>query len=159
MFITSNAYAVSRLLEAATQGLQTKATYIWETYFGHLNIHTLYIYIYIHIYWAQSYLTLWDPIDYSLPSSPVHGIFQAIMEWVAISSSRESSQPRDQTHISCVSCTGRQVLHWATWEALYIYIINHNITGATTSKVAMNMYIQFSCAHKFSFLQGKCPGV
>ena len=40
----------------------------------------------------------------------------------------------------------------------YIYIINHNITGATTSKVAMNMYIQvFMCT--FSFLQGKCPEV
>ena len=35
----------------------------------------------------------------------VHGIFQVrILEWVAISSSREFSQPRDGTHISCVSC-------------------------------------------------------
>ena len=49
--------------------------------------------------------------------SSVHGIFQArIQELVAISSSRGSSQPRDQT---CVSCIGRQILyHWATWEAL-----------------------------------------
>ena len=37
--------------------------------------------------------------------SSVHGILQArILEWVAISSSRGSSQPRDQTCISCVSC-------------------------------------------------------
>ena len=47
----------------------------------------------------------------------VHGIFQArILEWVAISFSRGSSQPRDQTCISCVFHTGRQVLyqvrHW-----------------------------------------------
>ena len=48
--------------------------------------------------------------------SSVHGILQArILEWVAISSSRGSSQSRDRTHISCVS---KLVLyHWATWEA------------------------------------------
>ena len=41
----------------------------------------------------------------SLPGSSVHGILQArILEWVAISYSRGSSQPRDQTHVPCVSC-------------------------------------------------------
>ena len=45
---------------------------------------------------TQSCLTLCDPIDCSLPGSSVHGIFQAIvLEWVAISFSRGSSQPRD----------------------------------------------------------------
>ena len=49
--------------------------------------------------------TFCDPIDCSLPGSSVHGIFQArILKWVAISSSRGSSQPRDQTHVSCISC-------------------------------------------------------
>ena len=40
-------------------------------------------------------------------------------ECIAISSSMGSSQPRDQTHISCIiSCIGRWILyHWATWEA------------------------------------------
>ena len=34
---------------------------------------------------AQSYLTLSDPMDYSLPGSSVHGIFQArVLEWGAI---------------------------------------------------------------------------
>ena len=48
----------------------------------------------------------------SLPGSFVLGILQArILEWVAISSSRASCQPRDQTHISYVSCIGRQVLY------------------------------------------------
>ena len=42
----------------------------------------------------QLYLTLWDPMDCSLPGSPVHGILQArILEWAAISSSRGSSYP------------------------------------------------------------------
>ena len=49
---------------------------------------------------AQSCLTLCDPVDCSPPGSSVHGIFQArILEWVAISFSRGSSQPRDQTQV------------------------------------------------------------
>ena len=48
---------------------------------------------------AQSCLTLCDPMDYT-----VHGILQArILEWVAIPFSRGSSQPRDQTHVSCIA--------------------------------------------------------
>ena len=44
-----------------------------------------------------------DPLDCSPPGSSVHGILQArILEWVAISSSRGSSQSRDETHISCI---------------------------------------------------------
>ena len=44
----------------------------------------------------QSCLTLGDPMDCSLPGSSVHGILQAIiLEWVAMPSSRGSSQPRD----------------------------------------------------------------
>ena len=40
--------------------------------------------------------TLCNPMDYSVPGSSVHGIFQArMLEWVAISSSRASSRPRD----------------------------------------------------------------
>ena len=44
----------------------------------------------------QSCSTLYNPMVYSLPGSSVHGILQArILEWVAILSSRESSQLRD----------------------------------------------------------------
>ena len=51
-------------------------------------------------------------MECSPPGSSVHGILQArILEWVAISSSRGSSQPRDQTHVSCVSFIGRQILY------------------------------------------------
>ena len=49
------------------------------------------------------------PADCSTPGSSVDGILQArILEWVAISSSRGSSQPRDRTHVSCFSCTVRR---------------------------------------------------
>ena len=50
---------------------------------------------------AQSCPTLCDPMDCSLPGSSVHEIFQAIvLEWVAISFSRGSSQLRDRTWAS-----------------------------------------------------------
>ena len=56
----------------------------------------------------------------SLPSSSVHGIFQArILEWVATSSSSGSSQPKDYTHISCI---GRQILyHLCHLESLHVF--------------------------------------
>ena len=62
---------------------------------------------------SDSLATPWT----SPPGSSVHGIFQAkIVEWVAISYSKGSSQARDWTHISCI---GRWILyHSATWEAL-----------------------------------------
>ena len=43
-------------------------------------------------------------MDWSLPGSSVHGIFQArVLEWVAISFSRGSSQPKDRTRVSCIA--------------------------------------------------------
>ena len=55
----------------------------------------------------------------SMPDSSVYGIFHTkILEWVVISLSKGSSWSRDQTHISCVFCTGRQILYcYASWEA------------------------------------------
>ena len=53
-----------------------------------------------------------DPVDYSPPGSSAHGILQArILEWVAMPSSRGSSKPRDQSHVSYVSCNGRRECH------------------------------------------------
>ena len=51
--------------------------------------------------WSLACLTLCDPMDCSLPGSSVYEILQArILEWVAILSSRGSSQPRNRTCIS-----------------------------------------------------------
>ena len=60
-------------------------------------------------------LTLYQPMDCSLPVSSVHGIFQArILEWVSISYSMGSSQPRNWTRVSWGFCIGRQILyHWS----------------------------------------------
>jgi len=57
---------------------------------------------------SQSCLTLCHPVDYI-----VHGILQArILEWVAVPFSRGSSQPRDQTQVSCIA--GGFFTSWAS---------------------------------------------
>ena len=59
----------------------------------------------------QSCLTPCNPRDSSPPGSPIPGILQArILEWVAISFSRGSSQPRDWTWVSCIA--GRCFILW-----------------------------------------------
>ena len=64
-------------------------------------------------------------MDCSPPGSSVQGILQArILEWVAVSSSRGSSGPRDRTQFLCVSCIVREI-SFITWEAqikIYIYL-------------------------------------
>ena len=63
-----------------------------------------YVTAYVHAKSLQSCPTLCDPMDCSPPGSVVHGILQArTLEWVALPSSRGSSQPRDGTHVSCGS--------------------------------------------------------
>ena len=83
----------------------------------------LHIYKYVHTHThihktvvTQSCPTLWDPMDCRPPGSSVHGILQArILEWLAISFSRGSSWPRNQTQISCIA--GRFFTNWAMREA------------------------------------------
>ena len=76
--------------------------------------------------YAQSISHVWlfcDPMNCSWPGSSDDGSSQTtILVWIAISSSRGSSQPRNWTYISCVSCTSKWILYyWATWEALWWY--------------------------------------
>jgi len=70
---------------------------------------------------AQSCLTLSDPMDCSLPSSSIHGIFQArVLEWVAIAFS-PSTLTRGQTQ---ALCTGSWSLSpWTTREVPYPFLI------------------------------------
>ena len=104
------------------------------TYSSTLSLHSYSLYIRTSVYiymllfscWVVSH-SFYDPMDCSLPGSSVYGDLQArILEWVAISSSRRSSWPRDWTRISCI---GRWAFyHWATRKALYIYIHTHTYT-------------------------------
>ena len=62
-----------------------------------------------------NHVWLCNPVDYT-----VHWILQArILEWVAFPFSRRSSQPRDQTRVSCIA--GRFFTSWATREAQISY--------------------------------------
>ena len=69
----------------------------------------------------QSCPTLCDPMAVVHRAPLSMGILQArILEWVAMPSSRGSSQPRDRIHISYVSCIGRQLLQcWSPWESCW----------------------------------------
>ena len=70
----------------------------------------------VHAKSLQLCSTLCDPMDWSLPGSSVHGILQGrILDWVAISYSKGSSQSRDQTRVSCI--VGRFFTNWAKREA------------------------------------------
>ena len=65
---------------------------------------------------AQLCLTLCDPMDCNPLGFSVHGFLQArILEQVAISFSRGSSWPMDETQVSCMA--GRFFTIWATSEA------------------------------------------
>ena len=76
---------------------------------------------------AQSCLTLCNPIDCSSPGSSLHGIFlkARILEWVAISSSRESSQPGDRTGTYCVSCI--TCGFFTCWTIVVSLRVNHQL--------------------------------
>ena len=66
---------------------------------------------------TQLCLTPCNTMDRILPGSSIHGILQArILEWVAISFSKGSFQPRDRTWVSCIA--GRCFTAWATREAM-----------------------------------------
>ena len=72
----------------------------------------------------QSCLTLCDPMDWGLPGSSVHGILQArILEWVAVSFSRRSSQPRDLTQ---VSCTAGRLSHLSHKGVLWLEVYSNS---------------------------------
>ena len=80
-------------------------------------------------------LTLCNPMDCSLPSSSVHGIFQArVLEWVAISFSRGSSWPRDRTRVSRIA--GRHFTVRATREVqTWSYKLVNKLTTATAKSL------------------------
>ena len=78
---------------------------------------------------TQSCLTHCNPRDCRLPCSSVHGIIsKGILEWVAISSSRRSSQFRDWTWVSCSFCIIKRILyHWAKHSRIYTLKTYYNV--------------------------------
>ena len=79
---------------------------------------------------AQSCLTLRNPMDYSLPGSSVHGIFQArVLEWVAIAFS-------EMEHYSIAK--NKVVMHATTWTNLKIIILSES-----TGQLSISCMIPF----------------
>ena len=67
-----------------------------------------------------------QPHDCSPPGSSVQEILQAsLLEWVAMPSSRGSSQPRNQTGVSCI--VARFFTSWATRESLKAFCFSFNL--------------------------------
>ena len=113
--------------------LERGAIYLWyklQNYFSTFSL-VFWLYLlpfYFNFICAQSLCPVWHfaiPWTITLLQVPLSmKFFQArMLEWVAISSSRRSSRPRDRTNVSCISCLGRQVLyHCTTWGALILFI-------------------------------------
>ena len=88
--------------------------------------------------------TICGPMDCSPPGSPVHGILQArILEWIAISFSRGSSQPRGRICISCVSCIGRQILYHSATRGVLIMLLEASL-NYTNSEFWITEYIAWA---------------
>ena len=105
-------------------GLETHCTMYTHVYI-HTCTHALY---YVHHACIRSLFShVWlfaTHMDCSLPGSSVHGTLQArMLEWVAIPFSRGSTQPKDQTRVSCIA--GKFFAIWDTREArMFIYMIH-----------------------------------
>ena len=93
---------------------------------------------------AQSCLTLCNPMDYSLPGSTVHGIFQArILEWIAISFSSISSQPRDWTRVSRI--VSRCFTIWAIREVFHKWLYSNMCYSGEWKEAVIELSPKLSC--------------
>ena len=98
---------------------------------------------------SRSCPTLCDTIDCSLPGSSVRGIFQAIvLEWIAISFSRGSSQPRARTRVSLI--VDRRFTVWATREANVVFKSQHQLMYRASTDLKWPFRSFFSSRYAYS---------
>ena len=94
---------------------------------------------------VESCLPLWNAMGCKAPGFLVHGILQArVKDWVAIPISKASSQPRDQTQVSCIA--GGFFTIWATQESLrvkHVYIQFCNPPRDSLSCVSLCLLTHF----------------
>ena len=102
---------------------------------------------------AQSWPTLCDPMDCSLPGSSIHGILSArVLEWVAIPFSRGSSQPRDQTCVSFVSLAPPpRRCHQKPWKKLRPD--QASFFKQQKSKICFLLIIKVLCNHYWKLIK------
>ena len=148
----------SKSLTGKRSFVATPASCIWMRNFGiHLAIVNSYVKIqsehpkfYREVSEvSQSCPTLCDPMDCSLPGSSLHGILQArVLEWVAISFSRGSSQSRDWTLVSCIP--GRHFNLWATRVVRVLQRREAEITWV------LGDIVKWLTHHEDTYLQRNC---
>ena len=93
--------------------------------------------LHMHAKSLQSCPALCNPMDGSLPGSSVHGILQErILEWVATSSSRGSSQGREEVSKGfCVCLYNEQFNNWHKFGTCVIYFLCPVISGIITKSL------------------------
>ena len=119
----SDRIILNEITRGKIKDLKTLSSHQKTTIKTELLVTSIKIKIVLRIVVVKSLSCIWpscSPMDCSSPGSSVHWIFQAsILELVAISFFRGSSQLRDWT---CVSCIGRWIpCHWATREGCFIH--------------------------------------
>ena len=97
---------------------------------------------------TQSCPNLCSPMDCSPSGTSVHEILPArILEWVAISFPRGSSQPKDRAQVSCIA--GRFFINGATREApFYAHIVPQNAIPSQLKHPARGLLCKVLCAHQ-----------
>ena len=124
------------------------------------------VYIYnacLHTKSLQSCLILPDPKNGSPSRSSVHGVLQArILEWVAMPSSRGSSQPRDWIYISYVSCISR----WFFTTSATTEIFESRLVCQGTKHKTLLLYLVIKllgstqeCLEKRMHVPNKCDSI
>ena len=102
---------------------------------------------------TQSCLTLCNPMDCSLPGSSVLGIFQApVLEWIAISFSRESSQPRAQTRVSHIVDRG-----FTVWAAVHLKLTHHCKSAISSVQFSHSVIFNSLQPHELQHTTLSCP--
>ena len=97
---------------------------------------------------AQSCLTLSDPMDYSLPGSSIHGIFQArVLEWGAIAFSAMSSS--NCCFLTCIQVSqeaGQVVWYSHLFQKIPQFIVIHTVKGfVIDNKAERDVFLELSC--------------
>ena len=100
-----------------------------------------------HVLSRFSRVWLCDSLDHFLPDSSVHGIlWEGILEWVAMLSSRGSSWPKDRAQVSYVTCIDRKfftprastfLILSIYWAHAFLWVLSHLVIKA----IAIRYYL------------------
>ena len=125
------------------KGCTCVCTHVCEIY-THTHTHT---YLCTCMLSCSSRVWLYNPTDCSWPGSSVHGILYArILAWVAMPSSRGSSQPRDRTLVSCVYRMASRFLPLSHWGSLHTHTHTHTHIKPISYLSLKTMYLfQWGC--------------